>query len=292
MVSVIITTCKREPEMVERAIASVAGQSYHNWELIIIDDSPESYDKRDQVYSMIQRYSDKYTVFYHRNEENSGACYSRNRGLEIAKGEYIAFLDDDDEWLPEKLAEQVRIIEATPEKVALVYCSYYRYVDETGERELIALPIQKSNTYADLMRDGNRIGGMSMPLLRTECVRHVGGFDELMQSAQDMDLWLRLAKEYILIGTDLPLVIYHVHAGEHITANPIKKIAGLERLNQKNREYLEAHKEIKWKRELLLIRYYVGAGKRKEAFIIWKNVAFICPLKVLQNTKELIRILL
>ena len=143
MVSVIITTCKREPEMVERAIASVAGQSYHNWELIIIDDSPESYDKRDQVYSMIQRYSDKYTVFYHRNEENSGACYSRNRGLEIAKGEYIAFLDDDDEWLPEKLAEQVRIIEATPEKVALVYCSYYRYVDETGERELIALPIQK-----------------------------------------------------------------------------------------------------------------------------------------------------
>ena len=292
MVSVIITTCKRAPEIVERALVSVVEQSYRNWELIIVDDSPESYEKRNQVQAMIQKYSERYSISYYQNKVNSGACYSRNRGLEYAKGEYIAFLDDDDEWLPKKLAEQVRALEAAPENVALVYCSYYRYIDETGKKELVALPIQKSSSYSDLMRDGNRIGGMSMPLLKTECVRHVGGFDELMQSAQDMDLWLRLAKEYNLIGIDLPLVLYHVHEGEQITSNPNRKIAGLERLNQKNSEYLEAHKEIKWKREISLIRYYVRAGKRKEAFIIWKNVAFICPFKVLQNTKELIRVIL
>lgn len=292
MVSVILTTCKRAPEIVERAIVSVVKQSYHNWELIIIDDSPENYEKRNQVQTMVQKYSEKHNVSFYQNKVNSGACYSRNRGLEMATGEYVAFLDDDDEWLPQKLLEQVQVLETASENVALVYCSYYRYIDETGEKELVALPTQKSSTYSDLMRNGNSIGGMSVPLLKTECVRNVGGFDELMQSAQDMDLWLRLAKEYSLIGIDLPLVLYHVHAGEQITSNPNRKIAGLERLNKKNKEYLEAHKEIKWKRELSLIRYYVSAGKRKEAFIIWKNTALICPFKVLQNTKELIRVLL
>ena len=292
MVSVIITTCKRAPKIVERAIISVVEQTYRNWELIIIDDSPDSYEKRDQVQTIVQKYSNKYSVSYHQNKVNSGACYSRNRGLEVAKGEYVAFLDDDDEWLPEKLSEQVRAIEAAPENVALVYCSYYRYTDESGEKELVALPIQKSSTYADLMRDGNRIGGMSMPLLKKECVRNVGGFDELMESAQDMDLWLRLAKGYSLIGIDLPLVLYHVHAGEQITSDPKKKIAGLERLNQKNRDYLEAHKEIKWRRQLSLIRYYVLAGKKKEAFAIWKKSAYLCPSQLIYNAKELVRIML
>lgn len=292
MVTVVITTYKRKLDIVERAIRSVVAQTYRDWELIVVDDSPEDYEYRLEIKKMVNRYANDYQVVYHANPKSSGACFSRNVGLEMARGEFIAYLDDDDEWVPSKLERQTEAMNNADGHVALVYCPYYSIDEETGQKKAVKKPMRSGMLYEYLLEVGNIFGGMSMPLMRTACVKDVGGFDILMQSAQDMDLWLRLAKKYPVIYLDEPLVNYYIHGGDQISTNPYKRIAGLTRLNEKNRDYLETHKKAKWKREMGLIEFYVQAGERKEALKIWANTFRLCPARMKENLKELARIMI
>lgn len=292
MVTVVITTYKRKLDIVERAIRSVVAQTYRDWELIVVDDSPEDYEYRLEIKKMVNRYANDYQVVYHANPKSSGACFSRNVGLEMARGEFIAYLDDDDEWVPSKLERQTEAMNSADGHVALVYCPYYSIDEETGQKKAVKKPMRSGMLYEYLLEVGNIFGGMSMPLMRTACVKDVGGFDILMQSAQDIDLWLRLAKKYPVIYLDEPLVNYYIHGGDQISTNPYKRIAGLTRLNEKNRDYLETHKKVKWKREMGLIEFYVQAGERKEALKIWANTFRLCPARMKENLKELARIMI
>lgn len=292
MITVVITTCKREPDIVKRAVQSVTEQTFSDWELILIDDSPIDYVYRSDIETMVKQFENKYNITYIANEVNSGACFSRNVGLNLAKGEYIAFLDDDDEWLPEKLEKQVNALSTAESRVALVYGPYYKIIDETKEIKKVDLPLLSGMLFEELMKRGNFLGGMSMPMMKTACVKDVGGFDNLMQSAQDMDLFLRIAQCYEIISINCPLVYYHMHSGEQITTNPQKKIAGLERLIEKNKDYIEQHKEIKWQWNMGLIQYYILAGRKKEAFSIWKKTIILCPNQVIRNLKKLIRFII
>ena len=294
MISVIITTCRRPPDVVERAIRSVIVQTNHDWELLIVDDSPESYEKRNEVREMVLRYAADHPITYLSNEANSGACYSRNRGLGMARGEYVAFLDDDDEWLPQKLALQAAALDRAPDNAALVYCRSFWLVVGEGYRKLGALddhPQEKRDLYDALMRYGNFVGGMSFPMMRTACVRQVDGFDSLMQAAQDYDLWLRLSVHYSFIALDEPLVVYYQHNDGSITGNPAKRIAGIERLIQKNSDYLNKHSFQKWKRLISLCPYYVQMGETDRAFCTWLQAVKLCPVCIIQNTRELLRII-
>ena len=288
-VSIVMTTCKREPQIVERAIRSIAAQTYKDWELIVIDDSPDDYEYRNEVKACV------FSVINHNldyvcNAENKGACYSRNIGLNKAKGSYIAYLDDDDEWLSDKIEKQVKALDNSDCQTALVYGPFYKIEEGKEGRQLITLEGKSGMVYDTLMEKGNIIGGMSMPLLRTSCVKAVGGFDELMQSAQDIDLWIRIAKKYKVVYLEEPLVNYYFHVGEQITKNPQKKIAGLERLLEKNREFLEKHPQLLWKRTIALIPYYCSAGMKSRALAKWKEAVILCPNKWCRNLKELFRI--
>ena len=291
MITVVITTHKRGIDIFERAVRSVITQTYRDWELIVIDDSPADYEYRPDIKNLVKQYADDYQIIYHENPKSHGACFSRNEGLEMARGEYIAYLDDDDEWMPCKLEKQLEKMKGSDEHVALVYCPYYSINEETGQKHVLKKTMRSGMLYDYLMKVGNIFGGTSIPLMRTACVRDVGGFDVLMQSSQDMDLWLRLAKKYPITYVDEPLSNYYCHSGEQITKNPYKKIAGLTRLNEKNKDYLEAHKAVKWKREMGLIDYYVQVGERKTAMKIWTKTHWICWWKIPQNMKELARIL-
>ena len=291
MVSIIITTCRRSPEIVERAIRSVIEQTSSDWELLVVDDSPETYNNRNAVRQMISRYAANHPITYVANESNSGACYSRNRGLSMAKGEYVAFLDDDDEWLPEKLAHQVAVLDQSPENVALVYCHNYRVTEGKTDRTLITRPQKQGDLYTTLLRYGNYVGGMSIPLIRTACVRQAGEFDPLMQSAQDIDLWLRLSKNYKFVLLDEPLVINYWYEGDRTSGNPAKRIAGIERLILKNSDFLDRHRFLKWKKTITLCPNYVLLGERDKAFRTWVRAIKLCPVCVVRNTRELLRII-
>ena len=292
MVTAVITTCRRDPDTVERAVRSVIAQTYTDWELIVVDDSPEQFAQRAEVGRRVRSFSGEHDVRYLPNPENRGACYSRNVGLREAKGEYIAFLDDDDEWLPQKLEGQVRGLREAPAETALVYSPYISVDATTNEKKTVATPGLSGMLYEELMRRGNFIGGMSMPLMRTEAVRAVGGFDEPLQSMQDYDLWLRLSQRYGIRYLDGPNVLYYIHGGEQITSNPKKKIAGLERVMEKNGLYIAAHREIGARLTRSLSWYYARSGDRKEAFRLWRRSVRLRPSEARKNLRQLLLITL
>ena len=122
----IIMPSYNTAKYIEESIKSVQNQTYENWELIIVDDC--STDNTDEI---VKKYieSDK-RIHYFKNDKNSGAAVSRNRALREAKGKWIAFLDSDDLWLPEKLQKQINFMET---KHCRFSYTNYREIDESGE---------------------------------------------------------------------------------------------------------------------------------------------------------------
>lgn len=287
LVSAIITTHKREPETVERALKSIVSQSYKNIEIIVVDDSPSDYCLRNEVKLMVEKYIDS-NIQYVQHETCQGACVARNTGLELAKGEFIGFLDDDDEWKFDKIEKQVKGF--VNDSVALVYCGSEVMDDVNGHVHSRDTKFKDGNVYEELIVS-NFIGSTSFPLIRTEALRQIGGFDVLMQSAQDYDVWLRLALEHEINYVEDALVRYHVHGGDQITKDPVKKINGLERLNQKNEDYLKKHRKARYIRQIKIAPFYAQNGQKGRAFKIWAKSAFICPLKVKMNLEYLYKIL-
>lgn len=104
LVTAVITTHRRPPEIVERALKSVLGQTYQNIEVLVVDDSPEEFTMRSAVKSMVESYGDR-NVTYIAHERCLGACAARNTGLEAARGEFIGYFDND-EWMPSKIEDQ------------------------------------------------------------------------------------------------------------------------------------------------------------------------------------------
>ena len=235
LVTAVITTHKRPPEIVERALKSILAQTYKNIEVFVVDDSPEEYELRSAVKNMVESYADS-NVTYLAHDKCMGACAARNTGLAAAKGEFVGYLDDDDEWLPDKIEEQLAAFDS--EEVALVYCGSKTIYESTGEITERKCSCIKENIYENLMYK-NFIGSTSFPLLRTSALRKIGGFDLEMQSAQDYDVWIRISKEFSVNYVSKPLVLYHFHEDDQITKNPTKKIMGMERIIFKNADFLK-----------------------------------------------------
>ena len=293
LVSAIVTTCRRPKEIVLRAVKSIIEQSYPHMEIIVVDDSGNDYDGRDEVKKAVlnlKSSTDK-ELFYFENETRSGACAARNVGLDNCRGEYVAFLDDDDEWCSEKIKKLINFF--NDEKVALVYSNYYKFFDETGDSRIVRdkKSFQSGYIYSHLIMH-NIIGSTSVPLIRTQSLKEAGGFDPLMRSAQDCDTWLRLSMIGEAKFINEPLTVCHIHKGDRITTDPQKKIDGLERLNEKNAEYLKKHRKAAWKRKLAIIPYYIAAKKRKKAWGYWWKCVALMPFAVKTNAEYLLKYLI
>lgn len=112
-VSVVIPTYKRETKYLSRAIASIENQTHKNTEIVVIDDNPSDSDYRKQVMKFMQRFDNDPYVIYIRNPKNIGGSLARNNGINVATGDYITFLDDDDEYLPKKIEKQLKFMKET-----------------------------------------------------------------------------------------------------------------------------------------------------------------------------------
>lgn len=292
MISVIITTYKREPAILNRAIESILRQTYKDIEIIVVDDSPDNYILRQNVKEVVLdhiRNHKDINICYIAHEKNLGACAARNTGLKYAKGEYTAYLDDDDEWLPEKLEKQIKVMLTTD--AALVYCGRICKNDVTGIEKEEKVEFHRGMVFEKLLYN-NFIGSTSFPLIKTECIKKINGFDVFMQSAQDYDVWLRIAEKNTIDYIEDPLVIYHEHEGEQITSNPMKKISGLERLNSKYQTYLDADSLLWWRRNIILIPYYAQKGEYIKALKTWIKCIKKRPAKIIANLKYLKNILM
>lgn len=287
LVSAILTTYNRERSIVERALGSILNQTYPNIEIIVIDDSSPDFSDRDSIEALVSELT-KNRALYIRHKSNFGACAARNTGLIHAKGEFVAYLDDDDEWLPNKIEKQ--IVRFDDPNIALVYCGSQSINDNDGTTHIRKTLYFSGNVYNELMRR-NFVGSTSFPLIRKNCLEEIGGFDVEMQSSQDYDVWLRLALKYAVEYVPEPLVVYHNHVGDRISLNLQKRIAGKERINFKHAKYINENDEVWWYRNISLTPYYAKTGSINQAIILWMKVILRCPGKVNLNLKYFFRII-
>ena len=281
LVTAVITTYKREPAMLERALNSILNQTHKKLEIIVVDDSPSAYEFRDSVKELCSRFP---SVIYVQHQENKGACAARNTALSMANGEFIGFLDDDDEWLPEKIEKQ--LLGFTTESVGLVYCDSFKINAKSGKITQTTPKILTGQVYNALLYE-NFIGSTSFPLLRTSALKEIGGFDINMPASQDYDVWLRIAQSFDVDYIDLPLVNYYIHEGEQITKNPHKKTDALEKIINKNLAGYKANPKALASISADLVLYYALSNDSKNAFVAWIKTVKNDPLNLSRNTHSL-----
>ncbi len=202
-VSVIIPTYKRA-HLVSQAIESVLTQTYTDYEIIVVNDG--SPDNTKQV---LASFGDQITAIH---QENLGVAAARNAGIMAASGRYIAFVDDDDVWLPNKLEKQIACLESNP-KIGLVYSDMFCFNDQgflpdTWAKAYSILPFEPD--WSLFVR--NCIPTPSVVVVRRECLEAVGGFDETLMCSEDYDLWLRISEKFFVYFLNLPLTNYRISA--------------------------------------------------------------------------------
>ena len=218
-VSVIVPTHNRALSLC-RAVDSVLNQSFRDLEVLIIDDA-----STDHTADFVADCGDD-RVRYYRHDENRGESASSNTGLLLARGEYIAFLHDDDVWLREKLAKQVSLLDASGPQVGAVYTGYIRSDLNSGRQIATVLPKERGDVLRALCA-GNCIGGPSVVLVRRDCFERVGRFDEQLVAWPDYDMWIRLARQYHFDFVREPLVLYSDH-NDSLSANNATVLKGKE----------------------------------------------------------------
>jgi glycosyltransferase involved in cell wall biosynthesis len=218
-VSVIIPTRNRAA-LLRQAIASVLRQSFRDFEIVIIDDASND----DTPAAAAERADVRIRYFRHACNRGEGA--SRNAGIAHSAGDYIAFLDDDDVWLPEKLDAQVRLLDQCPAKVGGVYCGYDRIDMASGATIATILPERRGAIYAEL-REQNWVGSPSTVILRRECFDKAGLFDEQLKFGADYDMWIRISRFYHFECVNKALVRYAVH-GDRLSADSQTILIGKE----------------------------------------------------------------
>lgn len=183
IISVIIPAYNVENTIV-KTITSVQAQTFLDWELIVINDG--STDDSLQLLNEIKDYRLK--IFSY---QNGGLAVARNRGINHATGDFIAFLDADDLWTPDKLELQLEALQKKPE--AGVAYSWTYFMEEKGKYFHTDRPLFfEGNVFANLLTN-NFIASGSNPLIRRQAIESVGEFDPLVSGAADWDYWLRLA---------------------------------------------------------------------------------------------------
>jgi len=222
LVSVIIPVYNRA-HLVGRAIASVIAQSYRNLEIVVVDDGSS-----DGLAATLAEFASAplRCVIHPRNR---GAAAARNSGVATARGEFIAFLDSDDIWFPEKLAFQVAAMRNQPREVAGHVCAYDCVKTGYGARRVV--PDWTPLTFRRSQLFGCTCGPGTTLLCRRGVFAEIGPFDEEMRRLEDWDWILRLAdKGYCLIGA--PTVLARVEVGAGASRRDVD--AALQRIRQRH----------------------------------------------------------
>lgn len=198
---------------IRETIESVLNQTFSDFELIIINDGSQ-----DSSLDIVSDISDRRLKVL--SYTNAGVNASRNRGICQSSGDFVAFLDADDLWTPDKLASQLKALQENPQ--ASVAYSWTDYIDESSHflRRGTYLTFN-GNVYENLLMI-NFLENGSNPLIRRQALIEVGGFEESLTYAEDWDMWLRLAAKYDFIGVPSPQILYRVSA--HSTSAHLPKL--------------------------------------------------------------------
>ncbi len=260
IVSVIVPTCDR-PVLLRRALESILSQDAFIDEIIIVDDGEKTDAK-----AIAESFGGN--VIYLKNEVKLGGAASRNRGIKVAQGDYIAFLDDDDIWLPGKLRQQIEAFSAASPRVGFVYTAVRNRFDDyedvtyvpAGETDLSIISLTRFKGFLT-----------STLLVRRQALTEVGNFDGSLPSHQEAELILRLAQKFLGYGLNEPLVEMDVTTShEHIGSKIERRIAGRELVLKKHEALLSRYPNILARHYFWLGLLYRDAGRLEEAVSVFR----------------------
>jgi glycosyltransferase involved in cell wall biosynthesis len=203
LISVIIPSFN-SARFVVQAVQSALVQTYSPVEIIVVDDG-----SNDDTRVALSPFFDRIRYVY---QSNAGLSKARNHGIKEARGDLIAFLDADDWWLPEKLAKQWDCLKANP-SAGLIHTDTYQQYEPGGTQSYVDFGKARfSGSYYSELFWCNRITISSVMVTRS-CLDKIGLFDEEIvgPTTQDFDLWMRIARYYLLAYVNEPLVIYRRH---------------------------------------------------------------------------------
>ncbi len=218
LVSVVIPTYGRS-HLLERAIDSVLDQTYDNIEIIVVDDNDSNSVHRVDTEKVLQKYLNNNQIIYLKHEKNSGGSVARNTGIKASSGEYVALLDDDDEWFPEKLEKQISYFKNLDENVGVIYCSYILEEFE-GDRECIRT--EKGDLTKSLLMLQFDPGASSTLVFRKNVLQDINYFDESFARHQDLEILIRLCRNYII--DVYPDVLLKINGHNFPAASKIEKV--------------------------------------------------------------------
>ena len=303
-VSVIIPAYNVE-KYIGETLDSVLTQTYSDFEVVVVDDGSQ-----DQTASIIKQYQTKYPKKIRLiQKENGGPSKARNVGIKASTGEYIAFIDADDLWLPGKLEKQVGYFEKQPSQVGLVYTNAKKF-DEQG---IWTLPkrYRKKRAYGwiykDLLRQ-NMIPNQSV-IVRKRCFEEVGFFEEFLDIIEDHDMWIRIAMKYEIAFLEETLSLYREHSqgrskGDEKTMN--REIGVMEKhlkIASGNIEFEDIIKRAFSRRLYELGYFYLKEGRMPAARLMFDRslamsfrykthlakIASFFPLRLLNLSNKLIK---
>ncbi len=202
--SVIVPTWNRA-DFLPGAIRSVLAQTYSPIEVQVVDDG--STDNTEQV---MREFAGDPRVRYHRHG-HEGLSRTRNIGLREARGSFIALLDADDLWVPDKLEHQIPVFGDDP-RVGVVYTDF-QSIDENGNPMPTVRPLPHTGLISGKLLIKNFVPGPTC-VIRRECFDAVGGFDEDLGSGEDYDLWLRISTKFEFRVLDRVTYLYRVWPGQ------------------------------------------------------------------------------
>lgn len=270
-VSVVIPTYNRA-HLISRALQSVLCQTFSDYEIVVVDDG-----STDHTLEVIKAFQDT-RIEYVRLERNRGPSLARNVGIQAARGEWIAFLDSDDEWLPRKLELQVARLEGTNDSHAtVVYCLCDQY-DGSLKRTVPSIDrLHEGDVFDHLLRN-RRPPTASAFVVKRSCLLGIGGFDEGFPSSNDIDLWLRLAQaSNRFLAVNEVLVIKHNHFGPQISNDPSAPLRGFRKFDRrwgpimKQRLGIEVYRQ--WKSRRRARMQYLQFGRLKAAVVRGERIS-------------------
>lgn len=202
-----VYNCER---FIVQALESVMCQDYLPVRIIVVDDG-----STDRTAALVREVRGAVPILYH-YQENRGLSAARNAGIRLCTSDYVAFLDADDEWAPEKLSSQLKIFIAGGwDNLGVVYCRYI-HIDEAGDitnsyHVVEPEPENRGYIFERLLKANMITGSGSGVLVKRSCFERISLFDEELKACEDWDMWLRLSREFQFDYVDRVLVRIRRH---------------------------------------------------------------------------------
>ena len=267
-VSVVIPTHNRA-ELLERAIKSVLSQDYDIHQIIVVSDG--STDNTDHLMEDIKKKNKN--VYYYSYTPSKGGNFARNYGIKKSTGDFIAFLDDDDEWHSNKIRKQLELIEKD-NKIGLV-CTAVNNVHIGGQESHVFIPPAKYDSSKEIMLK-NCIGSTTTVLIKKDIFNKVGMFDEDLPALQDYDMWFRACQVTKVGVVEEPCVEYYNYENNNqISSKTNKYIKASNKITNKYKEQLSVlTKKEKRRRDSYFYMLISKKGMRNKQMGIAINYAF------------------